>query len=48
MKKYDKSQKTQETEEEWLPVETKLVVISVAIGIIAMVLFAILVHLWIL
>jgi len=48
MKESDKSQETQETEEQWLPVETKLVVISVVSGIIAMVLFAILVHLWIL
>jgi hypothetical protein len=48
MKEPDKSQEIQETEEPWLPVETKLVVISVVSGIVAMVLFAILIHLWIL
>jgi hypothetical protein len=48
MKEPDKIQETQETEEPWLPIETKLVVISVVSGIVAMVLFAILIHLWIL
>ena len=48
MKETDKEHKNHETEEPWLPVETKLVVISVVSGIIAMVLFAILIHLWIL
>jgi len=48
MKEPDKSQESRETEEPWLPIETKFVVISVVSGIIAMVLFAILIHLWIL
>ena len=48
MKEHDKSKEAHETEEPWLPIETKLVVISVVSGVVAMVLFAILIHLWIL
>jgi len=39
---------TDEAEEPWLPIETKLVGISVASGIVALVVLAILVHMFLL
>ncbi len=39
---------TQEVEEPWLPIETKLVLISVGTGIAALVVLAVLVHMFLL
>ena len=37
-----------QTEEPWLPIETKLITVSVSIGVIAMIVLAILVHMFLL
>lgn len=39
---------TPQAEEPWLPIETKLIMVSVSIGIIAMIVLAILVHMFLL
>jgi len=44
----DVKEANNETEDPWLPVETKLVVVSVASGIVALVVLAILVHMFLL
>jgi len=48
MKDPNRVEENHEIEEPWLPIETKLVVASVVGGIIATIVFAILVHMWIL
>lgn len=44
----DVKEANDEAEDPWLPVETKLVVVSVASGIVALVVLAILVHMFLL
>jgi len=48
MKDVNKAEATQEAEEPWLPIETKLVVGSVIAGIIALIVLATLVHMFLL
>jgi len=47
-KQVDLKEASDEAEDPWLPVETKLVVVSVTSGVVALVVLAILVHMFLL